>query len=57
MEDRRAHERITSLEDVVKNHVNDHAKFEAAIAENTKITQTAADNTAELVALAKVIAK
>lgn len=39
MEDRRAHERIDGLEDTVKNHLNDHARFESTlteIAENTK---------------------
>lgn len=53
MEDRRAHERISSLEETINNHVNEHARFEAAIAENTKLTQAIADNTAELVALVK----
>lgn len=53
MEDRRAHERITTLEEILRNHVEGHVKFEAAIAENTKLTQTIADNTSEIVALVK----
>jgi len=53
MEDRRAHERLDMLQEVLKDHLAGHTKFEAAIAENTKITQTIAVNTAELVALVK----
>jgi len=51
MEDRRAHERIDILEVTVKKHIEAHAKFEASIEENTKLTRSIADNTAELVAL------
>ena len=44
--DQRAHQRIDSLE--VK-----HAELERAIAANTQLTQTIADNTGELVELVK----
>ncbi len=46
MEDKRAHERITGLEEVVTKHLESHVKFEASI-------QTIADNTSELVTLVK----
>ena len=51
MEDRRAHERIDDLESTLQKHIQDHAQFKIALEENTKITQTVADNTSELVTL------
>jgi len=53
IEDRRAHERIDTLEGAVKQHIEGHAKFEAAIEHNTRLTQSIADNTAELVTLVR----
>lgn len=53
VEDRRAHERIDSLEKVVADHVKDHLAFEKALAENTELTRTIAENTSELVELVK----
>ena len=50
-ETRRAHERITDLEDLFQTHVRDHGHLERAVAENTRITQQIANNTSELVAL------
>lgn len=52
-ETRRAHERITGLEDVFHNHLEDHRRFEAAVAENTALTKEIAANTKELVAIVK----
>lgn len=51
MEDQRAHERITSLENVVSNHIVEHSRFEKSLEDNTKLTQEIADNTSELVVL------
>lgn len=51
MEDQRAHERITSLESVVNNHMVEHSRFEKSLEDNTKLTQEIADNTSELVML------
>lgn len=53
MEDRRAHERLTTIETVVNAHIQEHSKFERALAENTALTQTIADNTSEIVDLVK----
>lgn len=52
-EDHRAHERIDTLEEIVRDHLSGHAKFEAAIAENTLLTKSIAENTAELVTLVR----
>jgi hypothetical protein len=46
MEDRRAHERITVLEQDLKRHEEEHRKFEASL---TQI----AENTAEIVELVR----
>jgi len=46
MEDRRAHERLTSLEEKLKEHLESHARFESAI-------NDIAENTTELVQLVK----
>ena len=46
MEDRRAHERITTLEDVVKKHIEEHATFEASL-------NRIAENTSELVEMVR----
>lgn len=53
METRRAHERITSLEVVVKAHIDSHKTLEDGLAENTRLTKTISENTAEIVALIK----
>jgi len=53
MEDKRAHERLDGLEQVIKNHIEAHAVFEKAITENTILTREIADNTSEMVALFK----
>lgn len=53
MEDRRAHERLDTIESAVKNHIQAHQKFEDSLAENTALTQTIADNTSEIVELVK----
>ena len=44
-------ERVTRLEDVVAKHLEGHELFEKAIEENTRLTQSIADNTSEMVAL------
>lgn len=46
MEDRRAHDRITSLEDVVEKHIQEHTKFETSL-------KNIEANTAELVELVR----
>jgi len=46
MEDRRAHDRITTLEETVEKHLEDHVTFEASL-------QTIAENTSELVELVR----
>lgn len=46
MEDRRAHDRIDTLEVVVENHIREHNKFEASLS-NIEA------NTAELVELVR----
>lgn len=51
VETRRAHERITGLESLFNQHLEDHRRFEAAVAENTALTKEIAANTGELVAL------
>lgn len=48
-----AHERIEMLESWKNKHVEEHARFEAMIAENTRLTKTIADNTKELVDLVR----
>lgn len=53
MEDRRAHERIDSLENVFAKHLEDHVKIQDSIVENTAMTKEIANNTKELVALVK----
>ena len=52
-EDRRAHERIDSVEKVVTQHIKEHSKFERALAENVKMSTETAKNTAELVEILK----
>lgn len=46
MEDRRAHERIETLETTIKKHIEDHARFETSLNE-------IASNTKELVELVR----
>ena len=53
VDDRRAHVRIDTLEEVVKKHLADHSIFETNLAENTVITRQIAENTSELVAIVK----
>ena len=53
IEDRRAHDRIDTIEEIVKKHIEGHTKFEAAIEHNTRLTQSIAENTAELVSLVR----
>lgn len=51
--DRRAHDRIDSIEVTMQKHLKDHLRFESALEANTALTKTIADNTSELVALIK----
>lgn len=53
--DQRAHERITSLEDIVKAHIDNHKTLEDGLRENTELTRTISENTSELVTLIKGI--
>ena len=53
MEDKLARERVDSLEKVVKNHLAEHTRFEAALLENTNMTRQIASNTSELVTLVR----
>lgn len=53
IEDRRAHERIDHIEIEMEKHRVEHARFEQSLTENTRITQTIADNTSELVQIVK----
>lgn len=52
-EDKRAHERIDGLEQVLKAHIENHSKFEKSLEDNARLTRAIADNTAEMVALFK----
>jgi len=52
-DERRAHDRIDQLEDVVKVHLLDHIRIEAELKKNTDLTQKIADNTTEIVELFK----
>jgi len=51
MEDRRAHERIDDLSEVVKKHLEEHTKFEEKLDTAVANTQIVANNTSELVEL------
>ena len=51
LDDRRAHDRITTLENQFNGHLLDHKRFEDSIIENTRITKQIAENTAEIVEL------
>lgn len=53
MEDRHAHARIDALEEKLTVHFDAHVGWEKALSENTALTKTIADNTAELVTLVK----
>ena len=53
MEDKRAHERITNLEQVMANHIAEHTVLAESIVLNTKLSKEISSNTAELVALVK----
>jgi len=46
MEERRTHERLETLESIVKGHLNEHKKFEESL-------KTIADNTSELVEMVR----
>ena len=47
--DQRAHERLDSVEKIVVEHIKEHTKFEAALAENVRVSTETAKNTGELV--------
>lgn len=51
--DQRAHKRITALEDIVKTHIDNHKTLEDGLAENTRLTKSISENTAEIVSLIK----
>ena len=51
MEDRRAHERLTVVEQWVDKHEQRHNEFEEALRRNTELTQAIEVNTRELVIL------
>lgn len=51
--DRRAHERINTVEELLQGHLKDHLRFEAELRTNTALTQEIANNTSELVDLIK----
>lgn len=51
MEDRRAHDRLDSVETTLDKHIKEHSKFERALSENVKQTTQIAANTAELVTI------
>lgn len=53
MEDKRAHDRITSLESVMATHMAEHTALAESILLNTTLTREISSNTAELVALVK----
>lgn len=54
MEDRRAHERLDSLEGIIGTHLKEHSTFEIALQETTELTRKIVSNTDELVELLKV---
>ena len=51
MEDHRAHERLTVVEQWVDKHEQRHCDFEEALRHNTELTQAIEANTRELVIL------
>ena len=51
--DKRAHERITSLEEIVKAHIDSHKSLEDSLEENTQLTRSISENPAEIVTLIK----
>lgn len=60
MEEKRAHARIdelthrfSDLEGTLSDHITQHRDLEAALAKNTEMTQTIADNTTEIVQIIK----
>jgi len=53
MEDRRAHERLTVVEQWVDKHEQRHNEFEETLRRNTELTQAIEVNTHELVILYK----
>lgn len=53
MEDQRAHVRIDGLETALKDHFQEHKRFEKSLEDNTNLTRTIAENTSELVDLIK----
>lgn len=55
MEDRRAHERIDNIEQIIAAHFEEHVTLEKNLAENTRLTRHIAENTRELVDLVKGI--
>jgi len=55
MEDRRAHERLDTIEAMFKKHLIEHEKLEIALKDNVMTTKQIADNTTEIVKLVKGI--
>lgn len=51
LEDRRAHARLDTLQEVIAKHLSDHAKYEKAIADNTDLIKKIVENTSKLVTL------
>lgn len=51
LQDRRAHERLNSLEQIVAKHISEHAKFEKSITDNTELIKQIVRNTSALVTL------
>src|SRR4030066_336790 len=45
LQDRRAHERLNSLEQIVAKHISEHAKFEKSITDNTELIKQIVRNT------------
>lgn len=54
-EDRRAHERINTVEETVKILARQHAHFEQALAENTAMTKEIAGDTKEIISFFKSV--
>lgn len=55
VEDRRAHERLDTLEVTVTKHLAEHAAFEKTMAEHTVMIKQIAENTSEIVTIFKGI--
>lgn len=53
MEDQRAHVRIDGLEKVLKDHFEDHRRFEKNLDDSTNLIRSISENVSELVDLIK----